>query len=872
MNRMRHKWGRIACVLMLICLGGCQGNSAAGGNGQEIAAAGDAGEGAFGREPQVSPDEAQQNTEKAGEESQSDAQEAAESRPGTDGQIAGQGGGIMRTEFSNPIESIRQDTWYDYGTGDPYVMRHNGKYYLYMSTRDSETGIKCFSSKDMVSWKYEGLCAEEAVTKGAYAPEVVYYNGTFYMYSSPAGNGHYVFSSENPTGPFVKISENLGFSIDGSVFIDNDGKWYFYHADDQGIIAHEMTAPNEIGVSRIPVNAYMDGWTEGPMVIQHDGRYYLTYTGNHVLSEGYRINYGVGESPVEFRPGENNPVLLHTMENPVGIGHSSTVKGPDLDSYYIVYHTLTGRAVEGMPKREMNIDRIVFNGDVMEVLGPTTAVQQAPEFPAVCAWFETEEELAEWDSENASVTARGLSVENGYVLSREVLEDQFTAEYCMCSGNGAGVFGGIFCYQDEDNYGRFLLSADRQSVTVEVTEEGQKSAEEFELKGSFGEAVNLSALQAFQIEKRGGGYVLYFNDRVAGEFTCRLSGGRIGYFAEEGIGLFGFLGGSDYSGGSSIRTYEKPVPGIVQGIHYESGSGGIQAVAGGRNGESLLMKEGDYAEYSIRIAESGNYDFTISYAAQKETEYRIYLNGKEIGEAPWTLEPTDAPEAYETGFLRGLTLEEGSGLLRIEVEKGEMAVSEFSFCSGAPAEQLEVTYDSILDDNIYFDGKWRIREGVLSMNAEGQSTGKRLYGDVRWGDYTVEADVMFTGNKMDGGLMVRVSNPAQGGAGNDPAAGTCFFQGYYVGMQEEQLVLAKMNYDMEILETVPMSVSAEQSYHLEVSAVGRKFCVSVDGQVLLEYEDKDRPWLNGAVGVRCYGSPVRVDNLTVTAEEKGKTL
>ena len=144
MNRMRHRWGRIACVLMLICLGGCQGNSATGGNGQEIAAAGNAGEGALGQESQMSPDEAQQNTEKPGKESQSDAdgrsgaegqkgaesqpgaQEAAESRPGTDGQIAGQGGGIMGTEFSNPIESIRQDTWYDYGTGDPYVMRHNG--------------------------------------------------------------------------------------------------------------------------------------------------------------------------------------------------------------------------------------------------------------------------------------------------------------------------------------------------------------------------------------------------------------------------------------------------------------------------------------------------------------------------------------------------------------------------------------------------------------------------------------------------------------------------------------------------------------------------------------------------------------------------
>lgn len=839
MKRTGHILGSIACVLMMICLGGCQGNSSTGENNQD----------AF-------MTDREENTGKPADE-QTDADKESNT---------GQGRIIVRTEWNNPIDSIHQDAWYDYGTGDPYVMRYNGKYYLYMSTRDTQVGVKCFSSRDLVLWEYEGMCTEEAVTRGAYAPEVVYYNGKFYMYSSPAGRGHYVFSSDNPTGPFVKISDNLGFSIDGSVFIDNDGKWYFYHADDQGIIVHEMTAPNEISVVRIQVNAYMDGWTEGPMVIQHDGKYYLTYTGNHVLSEGYRINYGVGNSPVNFVPGDNNPILLHTVEDPVGIGHSSSVKGPDLDSYYIIYHTLIGRAVEGMPKREMNIDRLVFNGDVMEVLGPTTATQQAPEFPAVYAWFETEGELSGWEHENVEVTAQGLSIEDGRLLSTEQLTDQFTAEYNMRSDSGAGAFGGIFCYQDEENNGRFLLRADEQTITVELTEAGQKTVLEFELQGSFNEPVDLSALQAFQVEKLGEKYVLYLNDRLVGEFTSKLSGGRIGYFAEGGNAFFGFIGGSDYSGGKSICTYEKPVPGIVQGVHYENAAEGTQTVAGERGGESVLLKEGDYAEYRIRVAESREYDFAVSYAAQDELKYRILIDGKEMSGEGAILESTGAMGAYETGFLRGLALEEDSALLRIEVEKGEMELSEFSLCQGAPAENLEVTYDSILDDNLAFDGKWIIREGAMNINEEAP-TGKRLYGSVEWRDYTVEADMKFTAQRKDGGLLVRVSNPSTGGAGNDPFAGTYFSQGYYVGLQEEQMVLAKMNYDMEILETVPVNISQDQVYHLAVSAVGRKLTVSLDGQILLEYEDKDRPYLNGAAGVRCYGSPVWVDNLTVTGEE-----
>ena len=180
-----------------------------------------------------------------------------------------------------------------------------------------------------------------------------------------------------------------------------------------------------------------------------------------------------------------------------------------------------------MPKREMNIDRLVFNGDVMEALGPTTSTQQAPELPAVYAWFETEGELSGWEHENAEVTAQGLSIEDGQLLSTEQLTDQFTVEYNVRSGTG--TFGGIFCYQDEKNMGRFVLSADEQTVTVELTEAGQKTVLEFELQGSFDELVDLSVLQAFQVEKLGEKYVLYMNDRLVGEFASGLSGGRIGY-------------------------------------------------------------------------------------------------------------------------------------------------------------------------------------------------------------------------------------------------------------------------------------------------------------------------------------------------------
>ncbi|MBQ3572255.1 MAG: family 43 glycosylhydrolase, partial [Clostridia bacterium] len=80
----------------------------------------------------------------------------------------------------------------DYGIGDPFVMRWNGKYYMYPSTNDAFKGVKVFVSDDMINWTYAGLAVAdtEATSHGSYAPEVVYYDGYFYMCQSRAGKGH----------------------------------------------------------------------------------------------------------------------------------------------------------------------------------------------------------------------------------------------------------------------------------------------------------------------------------------------------------------------------------------------------------------------------------------------------------------------------------------------------------------------------------------------------------------------------------------------------------------------------------------------------------------------------------------------------------
>lgn len=260
------------------------------------------------------------------------------------------------------------------GFADPFVLRYNGSYYLYCTGQY----INCWRSENLVDWDLYGPVISEDEFPGLrpFAPEVVYHNGSFYMYTSPSGYGHYVLKSDSPLGPFRKITDNIGHAIDFSVFVDDDGAWYAYWADDKGILGCKMSSPSEFGMPQY-IGASLHGWTEGPFVVKVEGKYHLTYTGNHFLSKGYRIQGACADSPLgPYRDYPHNPIAIRTQGDVVGLGHSSTVLGPDLQEFYIFYHNLNPDRT-----RDLNMDRMFFHEMEGYVVGPTTTPQAEPKLP-----------------------------------------------------------------------------------------------------------------------------------------------------------------------------------------------------------------------------------------------------------------------------------------------------------------------------------------------------------------------------------------------------------------------------------------------------------------------------------------------------------
>ncbi len=752
--------------------------------------------------------------------------------------------------YYNPVIQVNApDTWPDYGVGDPFVMRWNGRYYLYCSTKDHSTGIQCWISDDLFTWKYAGLCATESITVTAYAPEVVYYNGYFYMYTSPGGKGHYVLKSDSPTGPFKAITGNFGHSIDGNVFIDDDGKWYFYSAGDKGIMCYPMSSPSQVSNTGTNTGSYMNGWTEGSMIVKYDGVYYMTYTGNHVWSPGYRIDYATSlYSPTTFSAGTDNPLLVSTDTYKVmGIGHSSTVLSPDLDGYYIVYHSH-----QKVPQRSMNIDRIVFNGRTMDVLGPTVYAQQKAEMPDIYNRFEDPSEVDGWSFTDAAVENGKLSVKaKGKVISDVSFDNNYTAEYNLLSLEGkAGV---IFGYTDEDNYGSAIYDSKAHTLNVTFKVNGKTDTRSVDINGSFGEMLRNDALILFTVRKYGNEYTFFVNSREVLKAESSLSGGAVGVTSEEGAAEFGFVGASDESMQSALKDLYKPVEGrltaftcVEEDITYKEYDSKTYVSA----------QKGDSFTFKVNIQKKGNYDLIVAYRNPMRCIIGIYQGDREAGRIFLSADDNNR-DMYDV--LRSIQLLKGTGEISFKILDGSADILYYDLTSSAEVVDTQHDYEK-RPITTYFDGKWNVENGYLTLEKE---CGKILYGSEGWGDYSIEADITPLSSSINAGIVVRGIDPSPPRSGESSVMATNFLQGYFIGIDSGSIFLGKHNFNWVEKRREYRSFKVGETYRIKVEVRKNVITVWLNGEEMFTYTDRTNPIFNGMAGFRGHNTSMKVDNVVI---------
>lgn len=256
-------------------------------------------------------------------------------------------------------------------SGDVTVIHENGKYYMFC------TGGGAWISDDMLNWSFQ------RVANVPVAPDVVKYNGSFYM----CGNDGPLFKADNPLGPYTSlgpwkntpdVAGGWNGAFDMEIFIDDDNKPYLYYSGRgvSGIYAvpldpvdlTQFAGPvkhligfnsNNIWERYGEMNEYPDvAWIEGPWMYKYKGTYYLEYSASGTQWKTYAGGYYTSKSPMgPFRYAPNNPLLRKTEGLVTGTAHGSIVEGPD-GNLWQFYTIVLSNPPGG---RRIGMDRIVFD-------------------------------------------------------------------------------------------------------------------------------------------------------------------------------------------------------------------------------------------------------------------------------------------------------------------------------------------------------------------------------------------------------------------------------------------------------------------------------------------------------------------------------
>jgi len=281
---------------------------------------------------------------------------------------------------------------------DPSIVSYEGKHYIY-ATIDPWGGetLSCWVSDDFSNWTLHQLnwptktaCTSPS-SKGAmvWAPSVVEGpDGRFYMHVS-VGSEVWVGIAEHPLGPWedalggqpmipVAFAEDYHM-IDAQVFVDDDDSAYIYWGSGWNWVNgrcyaaklnEDMTAfDGEV------FNVTPSHYFEAPVMVKHEGKYYLMYSDGKTTIDTYQVHYAIGDSPLgPFEEASNSPILVTDhSKNVSSPGHNTVFK--ENGQHYILYHR---HNIPFEPvHRQICVDELNFRPDgLIERIIPT---HQGPE-------------------------------------------------------------------------------------------------------------------------------------------------------------------------------------------------------------------------------------------------------------------------------------------------------------------------------------------------------------------------------------------------------------------------------------------------------------------------------------------------------------
>ena len=310
---------------------------------------------------------------------------------------------------------------------DGRVIQFGDTFYWYGTSYGNTNGFttqnhyRCYSSKDLVNWKYQGELLATQPEGVYYRPHVIYNKKTkkyilWYNWYPKLWEGQFgVATSDTPQGPFTIVNENVQMHNskiglgDFGLFIDDDGTGY---------ISYNTIQNHQVSVEKLSVDYLSSTLENGGTISQHmeagtmfkkDGWYYLLTDYTCCF-----CNYGSGARVYM----SNNPLKGYTLTTNINrYPGKYTVLLNDRLTRGTTYETLTKNeagfdAVEVYFDEIQKVDQIalhVFTGNRPENCGDVNNPRVHPEIKTpelnIFSWDYDQWKKIDIESQNVSKSA-----------------------------------------------------------------------------------------------------------------------------------------------------------------------------------------------------------------------------------------------------------------------------------------------------------------------------------------------------------------------------------------------------------------------------------------------------------------------------------
>ena len=237
---------------------------------------------------------------------------------------------------------------------DPAVIRVGEDYYMTNMSGKSTPGLLIWHSRDLVNWEMVCRATHTEIGVDIWAPDIVYYQGIYYIYYVTGEGVLWVVTAENIEGPWhepIRMMAVPEVLIDPVHFADEDGNRFIFLSD--GFLL--PIEANGISTKGEMIKVY-EGWKfpgewvvegfclESNKVFFKEGYYHLTVAqgGTFGPATSHMIVSARSKSP--YGPWENspyNPILRNESRQNKwwSVGHGALVDTPD-GRWYMLFHAV----------------------------------------------------------------------------------------------------------------------------------------------------------------------------------------------------------------------------------------------------------------------------------------------------------------------------------------------------------------------------------------------------------------------------------------------------------------------------------------------------------------------------------------------------